>query len=1102
MSKRTQLRRGTTSEHDLYQGLDGEVTVDTDKNTVVSHDRELGIGPVVTSNDPTLQGTVTVDTGIEFSDGSRIETAPLEYFYMLYPGTLYPPVYGTRYYPEKSILVTELTFTAPTASINNTKITIIKNGEPLYGFTFPVGEYKVTHVFDEPISLTIFDYLVVNIFEGGGENLAIKFGYLTDVLSETLPIPTFELSSSTTTSNEGTTVTFTVNTENVADDGLVAYEVSGVLPEDFTGNNLTGNFIITDNTGTLDFFIKNDLLTEGTETIVMSILFQGITESTVAVNINDTSIDPLTASPVTITEGNSFDVTYTNPEAGNTVKIYTLTGPGITLSDIQSVKQTFTVTTSGGKYLLNGVESPNLTFSKAQTFVYNLDDASNDSHPLLLSYTVDGTHNSGTIYNLGVTYKLDGVIVSSSAYITNFATATTRSIEVLVSPSETDGLSYYSNTSTGHGANISIVGENRLQGVINVFNNTGIISVKATEDLTTEGTETIVINVDDAGAGDLSVDITDTSTGNPPTYALTADVTNPAEGTSVVITLTTQNVLTGTTVPYTITGITADDLTSGSIVGSFTQTGGIGTQSFSIAGDLVEENEVLTLTIDASGDYIAIPITDKLALSAPAEVNEGVTFTVTLRTVGITDNTTYDYTITGISAADLNVGSLTGTFTIIDNIATVQLQLANDAITEGSETITFSLDNGAYDIDIIALDSSLDPTYSLSGIDETDEGETITITCTTTDVFIPTTVGYTVTGITADDLSAGSLTGLITIVNNTGTVDFTFSNDLAIEGPETFKITLDATDSNGRNTGSVFHELVILDTSTPPPGQLTFAGTSSWTVPSGIGFISAVAIGKGAKGGIGGTTYQPPSGSWGGGQPGGGGGGAGGLAYSAGFVVTPGEVLTMAVTSTESMIQRGTTELLKATAGTAGADRVTSAGGGTGGSYSGTEATGGGLGGSGGSASYSSGGGGGGAGGYYGSGGSGSGTLTTSASGQGGGGSGGTAMQTHQYSVNYQYGTVWFYYTGNGGKGGGQSETAYASQPTGGVYGRGKDGNGPGNYGYGGGGGAGGHYTIVVENGPNYQLNKYNSGSGGGSGIIRIIWGANRAYPSTNTEDQ
>ena len=209
----------------------------------------------------------------------------------------------------------------------------------------------------------------------------------------------------------------------------------------------------------------------------------------------------------------------------------------------------------------------------------------------------------------------------------------------------------------------------------------------------------------------------------------------------------------------------------------------------------------------------------------------------------------------------------------------------------------------------------------------------------------------------------------------------------------------------------------------------------------------------------------------------------------------------MAVTSTESMIQRGTTELLKATAGTAGANRVSSGGGGSGGSYSGTEATGGGSGGSGGSAGSSSGGGGGGAGGYYGSGSSGSGNLT-SASGQGGGGSGGTAMQTYQYSVNYQYGTVWFYYTGNGGRGGGQSEIEYASQPTGGVYGRGINGNGPGNYGYGGGGGAGGSYNIVVENGPNYFLNKYNGGTGGGDGIIRIIWGANRAYPSTNTEDQ
>lgn len=38
MAKRLQLRRGTTTEHDTFTGALGEVTVDTDKKTVVVHD--------------------------------------------------------------------------------------------------------------------------------------------------------------------------------------------------------------------------------------------------------------------------------------------------------------------------------------------------------------------------------------------------------------------------------------------------------------------------------------------------------------------------------------------------------------------------------------------------------------------------------------------------------------------------------------------------------------------------------------------------------------------------------------------------------------------------------------------------------------------------------------------------------------------------------------------------------------------------------------------------------------------------------------------------------------------------------------------------------
>lgn len=38
MAKQLQLRRGTTTQHSTFTGAVGEVTVDTDKDTLVVHD--------------------------------------------------------------------------------------------------------------------------------------------------------------------------------------------------------------------------------------------------------------------------------------------------------------------------------------------------------------------------------------------------------------------------------------------------------------------------------------------------------------------------------------------------------------------------------------------------------------------------------------------------------------------------------------------------------------------------------------------------------------------------------------------------------------------------------------------------------------------------------------------------------------------------------------------------------------------------------------------------------------------------------------------------------------------------------------------------------
>ena len=44
MAKRLQLRRGTTTEHASFTGAVGEVTVDTDKDTIIIHDGSLAGG--------------------------------------------------------------------------------------------------------------------------------------------------------------------------------------------------------------------------------------------------------------------------------------------------------------------------------------------------------------------------------------------------------------------------------------------------------------------------------------------------------------------------------------------------------------------------------------------------------------------------------------------------------------------------------------------------------------------------------------------------------------------------------------------------------------------------------------------------------------------------------------------------------------------------------------------------------------------------------------------------------------------------------------------------------------------------------------------------
>ena len=246
--------------------------------------------------------------------------------------------------------------------------------------------------------------------------------------------------------------------------------------------------------------------------------------------------------------------------------------------------------------------------------------------------------------------------------------------------------------------------------------------------------------------------------------------------------------------------------------------------------------------------------------------------------------------------------------------------------------------------------------------------------------------------------------------------------------------------------------------------QFTEGGTHTWECPPNVYQVSAICIGGGGSGSV----HQNSTS--------GGGGGGGGLGWKNGIAVTPGQSYTVHVGGDSYFINDTT---VKGGRGL-NADQAGSAfTGGTGGGYVGD---GGGNGGTGGNSDGTDGGGGGGAGGYSGNGGGGGAGYVQGGidggAGQGGGGGGG--------SNGYNGGTP-----GHGGEGGGTGILGEGASGTGGVGGvesNGQDGS-PGSGGVAKMFGGGGHGS--------YQSNP----SGGGQGAVRLIWGRNRAYPSTNTGD-
>ena len=106
-------------------------------------------------------------------------------------------------------------------------------------------------------------------------------------------------------------------------------------------------------------------------------------------------------------------------------------------------------------------------------------------------------------------------------------------------------------------------------------------------------------------------------------------------------------------------------------------------------------------------------------------VTEGATFVITLTTTLVANGTSVPYTVTGIDAADLTVGALTGNFTIQSNTATASFTVRNDLSLENTETFTLTL-QGINSSVMVEIQDTSKPAgvYSFGAVSEVNEGST------------------------------------------------------------------------------------------------------------------------------------------------------------------------------------------------------------------------------------------------------------------------------------------------------------------------------------------------------------------------------------------
>ena len=238
----------------------------------------------------------------------------------------------------------------------------------------------------------------------------------------------------------------------------------------FEALTYNGNFSTNAITG-LQFqpdwlWFKNRELTNG------HALYDSVRGRTLALNSNTTSAEigpPASDDALTSIDSNGFtmgaNASSPSPDINYNYSKYVAWCWNAGNSD-SATYRVVVVSDSGNKYRFRnsantttfGQSAVTLDLVEGGTYIFNMDDSTNASHPFSI-----GTAANSNVYTSGITYFLDGVSKTYSEYTSGFASATTRRLHITV-PASAPVLYYWCSVHGGMGGQINT---NTLKGSSN-----------------------------------------------------------------------------------------------------------------------------------------------------------------------------------------------------------------------------------------------------------------------------------------------------------------------------------------------------------------------------------------------------------------------------------------------------------------------------------------------------------------------------------------------------------------------------------------------------------------------------------------------------------